>query len=154
MQEQARLGLANGIPDAVVQQNGDIVRLAPGKPGTIGQVRAGRLVLDGDIIAPADGDSIVMRRRIMNEGVVIVALDDKLNPLIDSLGLPLDEDYDDFVAEATRDIVRAIGKLKGRDGRSRTNVHEAARLAARRAAVRWAGKKPQVRVLLPTHGLD
>ena len=154
MQEQARLGLANGIPDAVVQQNGDIVRLAPGKPGTIGQVRAGRLVLDGDIIAPADGDSIVMRRRIMHEGVVIVALDDKLNPLIDSLGLPLDEDYDDFVAEATRDIVRAIGKLKGRDGRSRTNVHEAARLAARRAAVRWAGKKPQVRVLLPTHGLD
>ena len=154
MQEQARLGLANGIPDAVVQQNGDIVRLAPGKPGTIGQVRAGRLVLDGDIIAPADGDSIVMRRRIMNEGVVIVALDDKLNPLIDSLGLPLDEDYDDFVAEATRDIVRAIGKLKGRDGRSRANVHEAARLAARRAAVRWAGKKPQVRVLLPTHGLD
>ena len=154
MQEQARLGKANGIPDAVVQQNGDIVRLAPGAPGVIAQVRAGRLVLDGDIIAPADGDSIVMRRRIMQEGVIIVALDDKLNPIIDSLGLPLDEDYDDFVSEAVTDIGKAIGRLKGRDTRSRASVHEAARLAARRAAQRWSGKRPQVRVILPTNGLD
>lgn len=154
MQEQARLGLANGIADAVVQQNGDIVRLAPGAPGRIATVRAGRLVLDGDIIAPADGDSIVMRRRIMHEGVVIVALDDQLNPLIDSLGLPLDEDYQDFVAEAKQDIVAAIRKLKAADRRSRQAVHEAARLAARRAAQRWSGKRPQVRIILPTKGLD
>ncbi|MBX7526877.1 ribonuclease J [Qipengyuania vesicularis] len=154
MQEQARLGIANGIPDAVVQQNGDIVRLAPGAPGKIAEVRAGRLVLDGDIIAPADGDSIVMRRRIMHEGVLIVALDDRLNPLIDSLGLPLDEDYEDFVAEAIQDVRTAIAKLKGADRKSRGAIHEAARLAARRAAQRWSGKRPQVRVLLPTVGLD
>ena len=150
MQEQARLGLANAIPDAVVQQNGDIVRLAPGAPGKIAQVRAGRLVLDGDIIAPADGESIVMRRRIMHEGVLIVALDDQLNPLIDSLGLPLDEDYEDFLAEARQDVVSAIRRLKGPDSRSASAVHEAARLAARKAAQRWSGKRPQVRVLLPT----
>ena len=154
MQEQARLGLANGIPDAVVQQNGDIVRLAPGAPGKIAEVRAGRLVLDGDIIAPADGDSIVMRRRIMNEGVVIVALDDRLNPLIDSLGLPLDEDYEDFLVEAREDIAKAIGRLKGAERKSAGAVKEAARLAARRAAQRWSGKRPQVRVLLPTRGMD
>ncbi len=154
MQEQGRLGLASGIPDAVVQQNGDIVRLAPGAPGKIADVRAGRLVLDGDIIAPADGDSIVMRRRIMQEGVLIVALDDRLNPLIDSIGLPLDEDYEDFVAEATEDIRKAIGRLKGAERKSSSSVHEAARLAARRAAQRWSGKRPQVRVLLPTKGLD
>jgi len=154
MQEQARLGIASGIPDAVTQQNGDIVRLAPGAPGKIAEVRAGRLVLDGDIIAPADGDSIVMRRRIMHEGVVIVALDDRLNPLIDSLGLPLDEDYEDFVAETMQDIRAAIGKLKGSDRKSASAIHEAARLATRRAAQRWSGKRPQVRVILPTKGLD
>ncbi|WP_202391946.1 ribonuclease J [Qipengyuania vulgaris] len=154
MQEQARLGIASGIPDAVTQQNGDIVRLAPGAPGKIAEARAGRLVLDGDIIAPADGDSIVMRRRIMHEGVVIVALDDRLNPLIDSLGLPLDEDYEDFVAETMQDIRAAIGKLKGSDRKSASAIHEAARLATRRAAQRWSGKRPQVRVILPTKGLD
>ena len=149
MQEQARLGRANGIPDAVVQQNGDIVRLAPGAPGVIAQVRAGRLVLDGDIIAPADGEAMVMRRRIMHEGVVIVALDAGLSPTIDSVGLPLDEDYADFLEETAQDIVAAVGKLKGRDRTARETVHEAARLAARRAAQRWSGKRPQVRVLLP-----
>ena len=154
MQEQARLGRANGIADAVVQQNGDIVRLAPGAPGKIAEVRSGRLVLDGDIITPADGDSIVMRRRIMQEGIVVVALDDRLNPVIESVGLPLDEDYDDFVREAVEDIRNAIGKLKGADRKSRGSVHEAVRLAARRAAQRWSGKRPQVRVILPSIGLN
>ncbi len=149
MQEQGRLGAATGIPDNVVQQNGDIVRLAPGKPGKIAEVRAGRLVLDGDIIVPANGEAIAMRRRIMREGVVIVALDGDLNPRIDSLGLPLDEDYADFVNEAAADIRAALAKLKGADRKQASSIHEAARLAARRAAQRWSGKRPQVRVILP-----
>jgi len=150
MQEQARLGKANAIPHAVVQQNGDIVRLAPGTPETIAQVRAGRLVLDGDLIVPADGETMGERRRIMREGVVVVALNGEFDPQIESLGLPLDEDYDDFVAEARTDIGKAIGRLKGADRKSREAIHEAARLATRRAAQRWSGKKPQVRVILPT----
>ncbi|QYJ06143.1 ribonuclease J [Qipengyuania flava] len=149
MQEQGRLGRANGIPDQVVQQNGDIVRLAPGAPGKIAEVRSGRLVLDGDLIVPADGEAIAMRRRIMREGVVIVALDGDLNPRIDSLGLPLDEDYEDFVAEASDDIRAAIKKLRGHERRDAASVHEAARLATRRAAQRWSGKRPQVRVIVP-----
>ncbi|WP_199800423.1 ribonuclease J [Qipengyuania gaetbuli] len=152
MQEQARLGRANGIPAAVFQQNGDIVRLAPGAPGVIAQVRSGRLVLDGDIIAPADGEAMVMRRRIMHEGVMIVALDRNLSVQIDSVGLPLDEDYGDFVDEAKEDVRSALAKLKGRERSDREAVHEAARLAARRAAQRWSGKRPQVRVLLPEVG--
>ena len=88
----------------------------------------------------------------MREGVVIVALDGDLNPRIDSLGLPLDEDYPDFVNEATADIRAAIAKLKGADRRSDASVHEAARLATRRAAQRWSGKRPQVRVIVPNLG--
>jgi ribonuclease J len=149
MQEQGRLGKECAIPDQVVQQNGDLVRLAPGAPGKIAEVKAGRLVLDGDLIIPADGEAIAMRRRIMREGVLIVALDGDLNPRIDSLGLPLDEDYNDFVVEATRDITAAIGKLRGGDRRDEASVYEAARLAARRAAQRWSGKRPQVRVIVP-----
>ena len=149
MQEQGRLGKECAIPDQVVQQNGDLVRLAPGAPGKIAEVKAGRLVLDGDLIIPADGEAIAMRRRIMREGVLIVALDGDLTPRIDSLGLPLDEDYNDFVVEATRDITAAIGKLRGGDRRDEASVYEAARLAARRAAQRWSGKRPQVRVIVP-----
>lgn len=152
MLEQARVGRAKGIPNNIVQSNGDIVRIAPGEPGTIAQVRAGRLVLDGDIIAPADGEAITMRRRIAGEGVMIVVLVRGQRPVIEAVGLPLDEDMPEFLQETEADILAAIGKLKGRDAKDPAAVHEAARLAARRAARRWAGKSPQVRVVMP--GLD
>nr|WP_206073191.1 ribonuclease J [Erythrobacter colymbi] len=149
MAEQARVGKACGIPSQVVQKNGDLVRLAPGKPGTVAQVRAGRLVLDGDIIAPADGDAITMRRRIAGEGVLVVVLARGAKPVIEAVGLPLDEDLPEFLAEASEDVLKAIGRLKGRDAKDEAAIREAARLAARRAAQRWSGKRPQVRVVMP-----
>ena len=149
MQEQARLGLGAGIPDAVVQGNGDIVRLAPGPPGKIAEVRAGRLVLDGDIIVPASGDAITMRRRLSRDGLVIVVLGKGGSAHVEAVGLPLDEDHDAFVAEAQADIAAAFAKLKGAARSDRAEITEAARLAARRAAARWSGKRPQVRVIIP-----
>jgi len=148
MQEQARLGRARGIPRAVVQKNGDIVRLAPGEPGKLAQVRNGRLVLDGDIIVPADGEAIVTRRRIARDGMLIVTIDQQRRPQVHGFGLPLDEDYAEFVVEAERDVIEALKRLKGPKARDREEVMEAARLAARRAAQRWSGKKPQTRVIL------
>lgn len=148
MKEQGRLGKTCGISKVVVQGNGDMVRLAPGKPGKISEVRAGRLVLDGDLITPADGEAIVMRRRLAQSGLVIVVIDGKGKVHIDGIGLPLDEDYDDFTAEAREDVAAAIAKLKGGQRHDRDVVTEAARLAARRAAQRWSGKKPQVKVIL------
>ena len=152
MREQARVGKASGIPQTVFQKNGDLVRIAPGKPGKFGDTRTGRLVLDGDIIAPADGQGMVMRRRIAHNGVVMVALDHKGRAQVAGIGLPLDEDYDDFVAEARADVEAAVGKLQGANRKDAEQVREAARLAARRAASRWSGKKPQVQVMLPLGG--
>lgn len=148
MSEQARLGQACGIEKTVVQKNGDLVRLAPGRPGKFGEVRAGRLVLDGDIIAPADGEAMVMRRRLAYHGVVFVAIDRHGQVDIATMGLPLDEDQADFIGEAREDVSAALAKLKGPASRDRDARIEAARLATRRAATRWSGKKPQVQVLL------
>lgn len=148
MQEQGRLGKTCGIPQSIVQCNGDIVRLAP-VAGKIAEVRNGRLVLDGDIIAPADGDAVTMRRRLAHEGALVIALVRGQAPIIEPIGLPLDEDLPEFIAEAQQDIIDAIGKLRGRDATDPASVHEAARLAGRRAARRWSGKNPQVRVIMP-----
>ncbi len=148
MQEQARLGLASGIPKAVFQKNGDVVRLAPGKPGKLAEVRAGRLVLDGDIIVPAGGEAITMRRRMARDGMTIVVIDHKGRAQVTGIGLPLDEDYGQFVTEAEGDVEAALARMKGGARKDREAVIETARLAARRAAQRWSGKKPQVKVLL------
>ena len=148
MREQVRLGRACGIPRAVFQKNGDLVRLAPGEPGKFGTVRAGRLILDGDIIAPADGEAMVMRRRLAHNGIVTVAVGDRGRIAVAGIGLPLDEDYDAFVVEACSDVADALAKLKGAAARDPERRTEAVRLAARRAAQRWSGKRPQVQVML------
>lgn len=148
MQEQARLGARCGIEHNVFQKNGDIVRLAPGAPGKIGEIHTGRLVLDGDIIVPSDGEAVTMRRRLARDGILIVVLGDGDGVRVEGVGLPLDEDYPAFVAEARADILTAIGKLRGPERKSEDAIAEAARLAARRCAQRWSGKKPQTRVIL------
>ncbi|MEM7690422.1 MAG: ribonuclease J [Pseudomonadota bacterium] len=149
MREQARLGAACQIPNNINQKNGEIVKLAPGAPGVLAPVMSGRLVLDGDIIAPANGEAVAMRRRIAHEGVLTVVLVRGALPIIDPIGLPLDEDMSDFIGETQDDVLKAIGKLRGKDAQDPAAVHEAARLAARRAARRWSGKSPQVRVIMP-----
>jgi ribonuclease J len=106
-------------------------------------------VLDGDIIVPADGESITTRRRLARDGLVIVVLDGRGGVQVQGVGLPLDEDYADFVAEAEREVAKAVQKVKGGARGERGLLAEAARLAARRAAQRWSGKKPQTQVILP-----
>jgi ribonuclease J len=145
MQEQARLGLASGIEKAIVQKNGDLVRLAPDGPHKIDEVRAGRLVLDGEIIAPANGEAMVMRRRMAQAGLVTVAVAQDGAVRVGALGLPLEEDFAAFIEEAEKDVAKALKALRSADPADRS---EAARLAARRAATRWSGKKPQVLVTL------
>jgi ribonuclease J len=149
MREQARFGLSQGIPRAIVQRNGDLIRLAPNGPENIGEERVGRLVLDGDVILPADGATINERRKISINGLITVALpvakDGKLagNALIRPFGVPVEEDRADFLADAADAAVRAY-----EPGGDIEKVREAVRLAVRRCATLWTGKKPVVEVML------
>src|SRR4051794_7091494 len=146
--EHARLALGHGIRHAVVQENGDVIRLAPGEPKKLDEVRVGRLVLDGDVILPADGQTVNERRRIGFGGLIAVAVpvakDGSLGgvPLIRPFGVPVEEDRDDFLADATDAATRAysVGDEE--------KVREAVRLAVRRCATLWTGKKPLVDVTL------
>src|SRR6476661_2053204 len=149
MAEQARLALSHGVPHAVVQKNGDVIRLAPDGPKKIDEVRVGRLVLDGDVILPADGTTVNERRRIGYGGLITVALpvgdDGKLagTPLIRPFGVPVEEDRDDFIADAT-DAAKKAYNPGGQEDATR----EAVRLAVRRCATLWTGKKPLVEVMI------
>jgi len=147
--EHARLALGHGVAHAVVQRNGDVIRLAPGEPKKVDEVRVGRLVLDGDIILPADGATVNERRKIGFGGLIAVALpigeDGRLAgaPSIRPIGVPVEEDRSDFIADATDAATRAYSP-----GVDEEKVREAVRLAVRRCATLWTGKKPVVEVLL------
>ena len=147
--EHARLALSHGVPKAVVQKNGDVIRLAPGEPEKIGEERVGRLILDGDVILAADGATINERRKISFSGLITVAVpigaDGGLagQPLVRPFGVPVEEDRDDFIADASDAASKAF-----KPGGDEDKMREAVRLAVRRCATLWTGKKPVVEVML------
>ena len=147
--EQARFALDHGVPKAVVQKNGDVIRLAPGDPKKIDEIRVGRLVLDGDVILPADGATVTERRRISVGGLITVALavgpSGELAgpPHIRPFGVPVEEDRDDFIADAVDSAERAFDASAEEE-----KMREAVRLAVRRCATAWTGKKPIVEVMV------
>jgi ribonuclease J len=149
LDEKSRFARAHGVPKAVVQKNGDVIRLAPGDPRKIDEIRVGRLVLDGDVILPADGATVTERRRISVGGLITVALplDSKGRlagtPHIRPFGVPVEEDRDDFVADATDSAKRAFDPSADEE-----KMREAVRLAVRRCATAWTGKKPIVEVMV------
>ncbi len=147
--EQARLGIESGIPASLIQENGDLIRLAPGEPKKIGEERVGRLVLDGDVILPADGATINERRRIAFQGVIAVSIVLRSNgslaaaPVVRAVGVPVEEDRDDFVRDAQATAAKAVTPIRDED-----KLRETIRLAVRRCATLWTGKKPNVEVLV------
>lgn len=144
MLEQARFGLEQGIPHAVVQKNGQVVRLAPGDATVIGEVPVGRLILDGDMITRANGAALSDRRRLSLSGHVVVAVHGRDADVVQR-GLPVeDEDLAKFVSEASAAASKAAGGRESSEDKRR----EAIRLAVRRVATDWTGKKPLVDVLM------
>jgi ribonuclease J len=149
LNEHARFALANGVPGAIVQKNGDVVRLAPGEPKKVDEARVGQLVLDGDIILPADGATINERRRLGYGGLISIALpvgrDGKLAgaPMVRPFGVPVEEDREDFIADATDAATHAY-----KPGGDADKTREAVRIAVRRCATLWTGKKPVVDVTM------
>jgi ribonuclease J len=150
MAEQARFATAVGVPNTIVQKNGDIVRLSPDGPARIGQTRTGRLILDGDVILPADGATMGERRRLSINGQISVAVAIGGNgrvvgqPQLKLQGVPVEEDREAFLDEATEAAAEASRKPE----RDREKLREGIRLAVRRCASRWTGKKPVVDVLM------
>ncbi|HEX7931125.1 MAG TPA: ribonuclease J [Sphingomicrobium sp.] len=149
MAEHARFALSHGIPKAALQHNGDVIRLSPDGPSKQTEVRVGRLVLDGDVILPADGATITERRRLGFSGLfavsVPIGLDGELagKPIIRPFGVPIEEDREDFIIDATDSAGRAFNATASED-----QLREAIRLAVRRCATAWTGKKPVVDVIL------
>mgnify|MGYP001247255798 CR=1 FL=1 len=145
MEEHARLARRVGVPEAVVPVNGSAIRLAPGKPQIVSHEPVGRLVLDGDVILPADGATMLARRRMMHNGLiaVFVVLDGKgrllAPPQVQSHGVPVEDDRDEFIDDCVSAASEAAAKARGSNEDA---LAEAIRVAVRRKAREWTGKKP------------
>ncbi len=141
------------VAQAVVAENGAVVRLAPGTAGIVDHVPAGRLYVDGNRLVTADGEVIRGRRRALHNGTatVTVALngDGHLtgDPQLSFIGLL--DGPDAAVEESVREAIRnGIDEMSAAERHDDKAVCESVRLAVRRAFRDILGKKPVTQVHL------
>jgi len=153
--EHAALARKIGIPQVLTCRNGDLVKLAPGKPGVIDEVPEGRIYKDGRLLVDAEARTVADRRRLSMTGVVSVALalDDKgmlaADPEVELIGIPEADQEGEKFAELAYDValetVEDMPKARRRDPDA---IGESVKRAVRAAiASRW-GKKPLCIVLV------
>jgi len=150
--EHAALAKDLQVPHAVAPRNGDMVRLAPGAPGIIDEVPAGRLYVDADMVTPENGDALRERRHAAFNGVlaVSVALDGRSRlasgPQVRALGLPGDEDYplDEAMDDLAMEAKDALGRLSADDRDDDHTVEAALSRALKKAAFRIWKRRPVV----------
>jgi ribonuclease J len=140
------------VPHAVSPRNGDMVRLAPGQPGIIDEVPAGRLYVDGGVVTPENGEALRERRHAAFNGVLAVSivLDGRnkivSGPQIRGIGLTGDEEYslDDALDDLCEEAEGAYKKLDGDAREIDETIESAISRAVKKAAFRIWERKPVV----------
>ncbi len=144
MSEHARLARSLQVPQAVVVENGHMLRLAPGRAEIVDEVPSGRIFLDGKVLVEEGAGFARSRRSLGYAGIIAITLvvDGKgrlaADPAIIIDGIP--EPVHAAIREAAADAAKR--SRKGDEDALKENVRRAARRAAQDA---W-GKKPVTRV--------
>ena len=155
LKENARLARACGIGSVAPIVNGQLLRLAPGKPKIIDDVPVGRYFRDGNLIVSSGDGPVRERRKLSFVGIIAVAL--AMTPqgqLLGDVDVALDgvpdEDADgelmeDIVLDAVEGTIDSIPARRRKDVE---RVRDAVRRAVRAAVDRAWGKRPIVKVLI------
>lgn len=138
--------------DAILIEDGDIVRFAPGKAKIIDSAVTGRLVVDGNRLLPMEGTVIGARKRMLFNGVVVasLAVDDAGRvvgrPRVSAPGL-----FDAEGPEPSQladELARGVSELPKGLRREDDALTEAARAVLRKAVGRRLKKRPNVEIHL------
>ncbi len=148
LEQHAALARECQVAHAIVNENGGMIRLAPGTPEVIDHVPSGRLVYDGNRMIPMQGEA--MRSRVQGlwngTAVVTICIDKDGRPIgdmmISTTGMLEPDEEDRVLDQVADDVYEAIERLPKRAMKDDEEVSETVRLAARRAFRRLLDKKP------------
>ena len=153
MAEHAALARRAGVGQVVLCRDGELIRLAPGNPGKIDEVPAGRLYKDGSLLVSAEERTVADRRRLGFAGVVSVALaisergELVADPEITLTGIPeadaQGQRIEDIAYEAAVEALESMPRGRRRDPEA---VAEAVRRAIRASLSAVWNKKPTCHV--------
>jgi ribonuclease J len=153
MAEHAELARSAGVKTVLVCRDGELIRLAPGKPGKIDEVPAGRVYRDGSLLVSAEERTVADRRRLGFAGVVSIAMALSSrgemfgDPMVTLTGIPATDAQGRNTAEVSRiAAVEAFDRLPRAHRRDPDAVAEAIRRAIRASLGAAWNKKPTCHV--------
>lgn len=144
-----------GVPKTILARNGQMVRIAGGRPEIVDEVLSGRLYKDGSLLVPSTAPVIAERRRLAYVGVATVAL--ALSPRGDLLdgpdvrlfGVPETSANGTHMLEIAREaVLQTLEGLPKQRRRDRDFVETAIERAVRSAVGQAWGKKPHTQVVV------
>lgn len=153
--EHAAFAGEQGAEHVIRARNGDIVLLAPGCPGIIGEAQAGRICKDGNTFVTAGDEAVRMRQKLAASGIITIALAVTAKgelagvPDVMTAGMPArtrdGAAMDAIVDEALFQTFDQMPRQKRRDA---DIVSTAIEKAVRNAIAAAWGKRPAVHVLV------
>ncbi len=150
----AELAKSCDVKQALVIDNGKMVRLAPGDAEVVAEVETGRLAYDGGYLWSVNSDVVKDRQRLLFNGsaaaTVVVNKQGHLrgHPIITLQGIAEDVALDELEDLASDTVEEAVNKLKDELRGADSYLSEAIRQAVRRCIRKETGKKPLTTVHL------
>jgi ribonuclease J len=150
----AELAMECQVADALIIENGDVVRFDAQGATIEGQVPAGRIASDGRRLLPIDGTVFQQRRRVGNQGALVATLVvDQAGGLVAPPGMSLiglveAHDVADTSAVLRDAVTAAVESLPRAMRRDDGSVRDAANRALRKAINERIGKRALIEVQL------
>jgi len=154
LQAHAQLAMECQVSDALIIENGDVIRLDAQGATIAGQVPAGRVASDGRRLLPMTGTVLQQRRRVGNQGALVATLVvDRAGglaapPQISLIGLVEAQDSDDMSAKLRDAATAAVESLPKSLRRDDSQVKDAVNRALRKAINERIGKRALIDVQL------
>ncbi len=152
LRAHARLARDCGIGTVAEIEDGVLLRITKDRVERLGEIRVGRLGLDGGRLVPLDSEHVRARRRLSEQGVVTASL--VLNgkgrsltePRVSSRGIVAEDEVEDLASELAGRSIHALERLNGMQRRDDGTVEDTVRTAMRRHVRANYGRRPLVEV--------
>ena len=148
MQEHVKFAKEMQVPKTLLIENGDIIRLLPGKaPEIVDKAPSGRIYLDGSVNVETDSQSIKDRKNLSINGYLEITLllsnNGKIKkPIISFKGIPESEKKDPFIFDMEDEIFNICRTFSLDNAKQQKNLIETIKQNCRRIVREKTGKKP------------
>ena len=148
MQEHVNFAKEMQVPQTLLIENGDIIKLLPGNaPQIVDKAPSGRVYLDGSINVETDSQSIKDRKNLSVNGyleiTLLVSNNGKIKkPIISFRGIPENQNNEPFIFDMEDEIFSICKTFSMENKNQQKNLIETIKQNCRRIVREKTGKKP------------